>query len=119
VVASHQQVEIPLVSALVIRHDRHAVACGCGKIHRAPAPAGAGAPGTVTYGPNLQAWCVYLMAAHAVPVHRCAGLIESLTGARPSAGFVHSMLGPGRRRGRGGLQADPGARHPGRRGVLR
>jgi transposase len=92
VVASHQQVEIPLVSAQVIQHDRHAVACACGTVHRAPPPAGAGSPGTVTYGPNLQAWCVYLMVAHAVPVHRCADLIESLTGAKPSAGFVHGML---------------------------
>ena len=47
---------------------------------------------TVTYGLNLQAWCVYLMAAHAIPVHRCAELIESLTGAKPSPGFVHSMI---------------------------
>jgi transposase len=92
VAASHQQVEIPLVTARVIQHDRHAVACGCGTVHRAPPPAGAGSPGTVTYGPNLQAWCVYLMVAHAVPVHRCAELIESLTGAAPSAGFVHGML---------------------------
>ena len=68
--------------------------CGaaCGAVRQAAAPAGAGAPGTVTYGPNLQAWCVYLMVAHAVPVHRCAELIESLAGARPSAGFVHGML---------------------------
>src|ERR1022692_4812044 len=49
-------------------------------------------PGTVTYGISLQAWCVYLIAAHAVPVHRCAELIEALTGARPSPGFVHSMI---------------------------
>ena len=32
------------------------------------------------------------MAAHAIPVHRCAELIEALTGARPSPGFVHGML---------------------------
>jgi hypothetical protein len=92
VVASHQRVEIPLVSARVIQHDRHAVACVCGQVHLAVAPAGAGSPGTVTYGPNLQAWCVYLMVAHAIPVHRCAELVESLTGAAPSAGFVHGML---------------------------
>jgi transposase len=49
-------------------------------------------PGAVTYGVSLQAWCVYLIAAHAVPVHRCAELIEALTGARPSPGFVHGML---------------------------
>src|SRR5262249_23012683 len=44
------------------------------------------------YGISLQAWCVYLMAAHAIPVHRCAELIEALTGAKPSPGFVHSLL---------------------------
>ena len=92
VAASHQQVEIPLASAQVIQHDLHAVACGCGRVHQAAAPAGAGAAGTVTYGPNLQAWCVYLIAAHAIPVHRCAELIETLTGARPSPGFVHGMI---------------------------
>jgi transposase len=32
------------------------------------------------------------MAAHATPVHRCAGLIEALIGARPSPGFVHGMI---------------------------
>jgi transposase len=92
VVACHQQVEIPLVTARVIQHDRHAVACVCGKIHRAPPPAGAGRPGTVTYGPNLQAWCVFLLVMHHVPGERCAGIIEALTGTRPSDGFVHSMI---------------------------
>jgi hypothetical protein len=49
-------------------------------------------PGTVTYGPNLQAWCVFLLVMHHVPVERCAGIIEALTGTRPSDGFVHSMI---------------------------
>jgi transposase len=92
VAASHQQVDIPLEIAKVIQHDVHEAACRCGRVHRAGAPAGAGLAGTVTYGPNLQAWCVFLIAAHAVPVHRCAELIEALTGARPSAGFVHGMI---------------------------
>jgi hypothetical protein len=92
VVASHQQVAIPLASAQVIQHDLHAVACGCGRVHQAAPPAGAGPPGTVTYGLNLQAWWVFLVAAHAIPVRRCAGLIESLTGAAPSPGFVHQMI---------------------------
>lgn len=92
VAASRQEIEILLMTAAVIQHDVHEVACGCGRVHRAAAPDGAGAPGTVTYGVNLQAWCVYLMAAHAVPVHRCAELIAALTGARPSPGFVHGML---------------------------
>jgi transposase len=76
----------------VIQHDLHALACACGRVHQAAAPAGAGAPGTVTYRLNLQAWCVFLVAAHAIPVHRCAELIEALSGARPSPGFVHAML---------------------------
>jgi transposase len=92
VAASHQIVDIPLETATVTQHDLHEVACRCGRVHRAAAPAGAGAAGTVTYGLALQAWCVYLMAAHAIPVHRCAGLIEALTGAEPSPGFVHSMI---------------------------
>ena len=91
-VASHQQVDIPLVTARVRQYDLHAARCACGRVTAAAAPAGAGAPGTVTYGPNLQAWCVYLMAGHAVPVHRCAELIGALAGAAPSAGFVHGML---------------------------
>jgi hypothetical protein len=93
VVASHQQVEIPLASATVTQHDLHAVACGCGKVHQAARPDGVtGGPGTVSYGPALQALCVFLMVIHAIPVHRCAELIESLTGAAPSPGFVHGML---------------------------
>src|ERR1019366_7370206 len=92
VAASHQIVDIPLETATVTQHDLHEVACRCGRGHRAAAPAGAGAAGTVTYGLALQAWCVYLMAAHAIPVQRCAGLIEALTGAEPSPGFVHSMI---------------------------
>ena len=92
VAASHQEVEIPEMAATIIQHDLHAVACSCGRVHRAAAPAGAGAPGTVAYGIGLQAWCVYLMAAHVIPVHRCAELIEALTGAKPSPGFVHGLL---------------------------
>ena len=92
VAASHQVVDLPLETATVTQHDLHEVACRCGRVHRAAAPAGAGAAGTVTYGLCLQAWCVYLIAAHAIPVHRCAELIEALTGAQPSPGFVHSMI---------------------------
>ena len=86
----------------MIQHDLHAAACPCGQVHQAAAPAAAGAPGTVTYGLNLQAWCVFLVAAPAIAVHRCADLIEALSGARPSPGFVHRCspalppLSPGR-----------------------
>ena len=92
VAAAHQIVDVPLETAAVTQHDLHEVACGCGRVHRALPPAGAGAAGTVSYGLTLQAWWVYLIAAHAIPVHRCAELVEALTGAEPSPGFVHSMI---------------------------
>ena len=92
VAASHQVIDTPVVTATVTQYDGHAVACRCGQVHAAAPPAGAGEAGTVTYGPNLQAWCVFLLVMHHVPVERCAGIIEALTGTRPSDGFVHGML---------------------------
>jgi hypothetical protein len=92
VYASHQQVEIPLVTARVVQHDRHAAVCGCGQTHIAQRPEDV-ADTTVSYGPNLVAWCVYLMAAHAIPVARCADLVQALSGTRPSDGFVHALIG--------------------------
>jgi len=91
VASSHQQVEILELAAQVIQHDLDEVACACGRVHRAAAPAGAEMPGTVTCGISVQAWCVYLMAAHAIPVHWCAELIQALAGTEPSTGFVHSL----------------------------
>jgi hypothetical protein len=91
VTAGHQQIEIPLVSAQRIQHDLHTARCRCGRVHAAPRPAGVPAA-KVSLGTNLQAWCVYLMVAHAIPVHRCAALVESLTGVAPSPGFVHGLL---------------------------
>jgi hypothetical protein len=35
---------------------------------------------------------VFLMVAHHVPVHRCVLILQSLTGAKPSVGFVHGLL---------------------------
>jgi hypothetical protein len=54
-VASHQQADIPLVSARVTQYDLHAARCACGQAAVAARPPGLGMPGTVTYGPNLQA----------------------------------------------------------------
>ncbi len=52
VMRSHQQHEVPAVSARCIQHDLYAVRCGCGAVHVAQRPEGlAGAP--VSYGPNL------------------------------------------------------------------
>jgi hypothetical protein len=91
VVDRYQQHEIPPVDATITQYDQHAVRCTCGRTHTAARPDGA-RPGPVGYGPNLQAFAVYLMVVHFVPVQRCAALLESLTGAAPSAGFVHGML---------------------------
>ena len=91
VYTAHQQVDVPLMSATVTQHDRHAVRCGCGRMHVAPRPEGV-ADAAVSFGPNLVSWCVYLMVAHAVPVARCADLVQALTGTRPSDGFVHGLI---------------------------
>jgi transposase len=90
--ASYQVIDTPVVTAAVTQYDGHAVACACGQVHVAPPPAGAGQAGTVTYGPNVQAWAVFLLVMHHVPVERCAEVIGALTGTRPSDGFVHAML---------------------------
>jgi len=92
VARSHQIVDTPEVTATVTQYDEHAVQCRCGRTHVAEPPAGAGEAGTVTYGLNLQAWVVFLLVMHHVPVERCAQIVEALTGARPSDGFVHSMI---------------------------
>jgi hypothetical protein len=101
IAASHQVIDTPAVTATVTQYDEHAVRCRCGRVHTAPPPAGAGEAGTVTYGLHLQAWCVFLLVMHHVPVERCAGVIEALTGARPSDGFVHSMIARAARAVRG------------------
>ncbi|QSB13757.1 IS66 family transposase [Natronosporangium hydrolyticum] len=91
IVDQYQQHEIPPVAVKVTQYDQHAVACGCGQVHTAARPEGARS-GPVGYGPNLQALAVYLLAVQFLPVGRVLGLLESLTGTAPSAGFVHGML---------------------------
>ena len=90
---SHQVTDLPEARAVTVQHDRHEVECACGRVHVADAPPeAADAPGTVTYGLNFQAWCVFLMVMHHVPVERCADIIESMSGIRPSDGWVHGLL---------------------------
>lgn len=91
VVDRYQQHEIPQVSVKVTQYDQHAARCGCGRVHTAARPEGA-RTGSVGYGPNLQSLAAYLMVVHFIPAHRCVDLLESLTGAAPSVGFVHGML---------------------------
>jgi hypothetical protein len=90
---SHQVTDLPEARAQTTQHDRHEVRCACGRVHVADGPPGAaGAPGTVTYGLNFQAWCVFLLVMHHVPVERCADILESMSGTRPSDGWVHALL---------------------------
>jgi transposase len=89
---SHQVTDLPQARAETIQYDRHEVRCACGRRHLAGAPPQAGAPGTVTYGLNVQAWCVFLLVMHHVPVERCADIIASMSGTRPSDGWVHALL---------------------------
>ena len=91
VVDRYQQHEIPQVSVRVTQFDQHQVACDCGQTHTATRPAGSRL-GPVGYGPNLQAFAVYLLVVQFLPVGRVVALLESLTGAAPSVGFVHGML---------------------------
>ena len=91
IVDRYQQHEIPQVAVKVTQYDQHQVECGCGKVHTAQRPDGARS-GAVGYGPNLAAFAVYLMVVHFIPAHRVVALLESLTGAAPSVGFVHGML---------------------------
>ena len=91
VIDRYQSHEIPQVSVRVIQFDQHQVECGCGAVHTAARPPGA-RPGPVGYGPNLQAFAVYLLEVQFLPAHRVVALLESLTGTAPSVGFVHGML---------------------------
>jgi hypothetical protein len=93
IAASHQLIDTPEVTATLTQYDEHVVQCRCGRRHAAEPPAGAGTAGTVAYGPNVQAWVIFLLVMHHVPVERCADIIGALTGSRPSDGFVHSLLG--------------------------
>jgi transposase len=91
IVDRYQQHEIPRVSVSITQYDQHQVRCGCGRLHTAQRSEDARC-GLVGYGPNLQAFAVYLMVVHFVPAQRCVELLGSLTGAAPSVGFVHGML---------------------------
>jgi len=118
VVDRYQSHEIPRVAVRVTQYDQHQVRCGCGRMHTADRPEGARV-GPVGYGPHLQAFAVYLMVVHFVPAHRVVALLESLTGAAPSVGFVHARARPHRRAARRGARPDPHPDHPVLRGGLR
>jgi transposase len=83
--------DIPaVIGREVVEHRLHRRRCGCGAVTTAAAPPGVGAP--VAYGPNLRALAVYLLVFQHIPVARTAALIAEVTGARPSTGWISSVL---------------------------
>jgi transposase len=89
-VVRRQVHDIPAIAPVVVEHRLHRRRCGCGTTTTATAPAGVGA--AACYGPNLRAFAVYLLVFKHVPVARTQALISDLTGARPSTGWISSML---------------------------
>jgi transposase len=82
--------DIPTITPVVVEHRMHRRRCSCGTMTTAPAPAGVGA--AAVYGPNLRALAAYLLVFQHIPVARTAALIADLTGARPSTGWISSVL---------------------------
>ena len=89
-VVRRQVHDIPTITPTVVEHRLHKRRCGCGATTTATAPAGVGA--AAVYGPNLRALAVYLLVFQHVPVARTAMLISDLSGARPSTGWISSVL---------------------------
>lgn len=89
-VVRRQVHDIPTVTPTVTEHRLHRRRCGCGRVSCAPAPDGVSAP--ASYGPNLRALAAYLVVFQHLPVARAAQLIADLTGARPSTGWISSVL---------------------------
>jgi transposase len=89
-VVRRQVHDIPAIRPTVVEHRLHKRRCSCGTTTTATAPDGVSAP--ACYGPNLRALAVYLLVFQHVPVARTAMLISDLTGARPSTGWISSVL---------------------------
>jgi transposase len=88
-VVRRQLHDIPTITPVVVER-MHRRRCSCGATTTAAAPDGVGA--ATVYGPNLRALAVYLLVFQHIPVARTAALIADVTGARPSTGWVSSVL---------------------------
>lgn len=90
-VAARQVIDIPEeIAVAVFEHRLHSARCGCGHVTEADAPDGVNAP--VQYGANLRALATYLVVYQHIPVARAAELIADVTGARPSTGWICSVI---------------------------
>lgn len=89
-VVRRQVHDIATITPVVVEYRVHRRRGGCGVTTAAAAPAGVGA--AAVYGPNLRALAVYLLVFQHIPLARTAALIADVTGARPSTGWVSSVL---------------------------
>jgi transposase-like protein len=78
--------DVPEMKVAVTEHELHALACRCGHVTRAEAPAGVNAP--AVYGPNVTALAAYLSAQHHIPVGRVAEVLAGTCGIEVSTGWV-------------------------------
>lgn len=86
-VVAHQVFDLPQIRLEVTEHRCEQKVCAtCQRVSTAQAPIGARQP--TQYGPRLAGWAVYLTVGHFVPVARTCELIRTLTGTRPSQGWV-------------------------------
>ena len=86
-VVPHQVFDLPEIRLEVTEHRCERKTCpDCQRVTTAPAPEGARQP--TQYGRRLAAWAVYLTVGHFVPVARACELLRTLTGNRPSQGWV-------------------------------
>jgi len=86
-VVTHQVFDLPKIRLEVTEHRCERKTCPfCQRVSTALAPEGARQP--TQYGPRLTGWAVYLTIGYFVPVARTCELIRTLTGTRPSQGWV-------------------------------
>lgn len=81
-----QVFDVPETTVSVTEHELHVLACSCGRLTRAQAPADATAP--AVYGPNVTALAAYLSAQHHIPVGRIVEVLADIAGIEVSTGWV-------------------------------
>jgi transposase len=86
-IVPHQVFDLPDIRLEVTEHRCERKVCpDCQRVSTAQPPAGASQP--TQYGPRMAGWAVYLTIGHFVPVARTCELLRTLTGTRPSQGWV-------------------------------
>jgi transposase len=85
-VERRQVFDLPPLQLEVTEHRLVARRCGCGKVTKAPAPAGVEAP--VQYGPRLAGMGVYLLHGQFLSTSRTVQALADLFGVAVAAGTV-------------------------------